>query len=196
VLRVTLDNNCLITLEKHEVSTPFLDELVSAHRGASIELCVVAISASESPKGRKFADSFSVFQSKVAELGLSSAEVLVPIFYWDITFWDHCLWRDNDPLEPLIHKILFPNLPFRWADYCGTTGVNPNDLASDRKWRNAKCDVLGLWSHIHHKADVFVTSDSNFHKATKRPRLAELGAKAILTPEQAAIFVRGTITMI
>ncbi len=38
------------------------------------------------------------------------------------------------------------------------------------------------------KADVFVTNDKNFLKQSKRPRLAELGARVILTPADAAAY--------
>lgn len=190
MLRLTLDTNCLIDLEQHSAQALFLNEIVTAHHRGSIKLCVVAISASERLKDGKFAENFSAFENKLAELNLSSSKVLIPLFYWDITFWDHCLCGDNDSLELQIHEILFPNLPFLWADYCDATGVNTNAITSDRKWRNAKCDVLALWSHIHYKADAFVTSDLNFHKVTKRPHLIALGAKEIFTPEQAATFIR------
>jgi hypothetical protein len=149
-------------------------------------LCVVAISASERAKNGKFAVNFESFEKKLDELGLSCAEVLLPLCYFDIGFLGHCLLSDNDTLESKIHAILFPKLPFLWTDYCQTYGRNPSDFASDRKWRNPKCDVLALWSHIHYGTDVFVTSDRNFHKPSKRPRLIALGAKEIMTPEQAA----------
>jgi hypothetical protein len=52
-------------------------------------------------------------------------------------------------------------------------------------WRNRNCDVQAIWSHIHHKRDVFVTSDCNFHKADKKAALIALGAGRIEHPEGA-----------
>jgi len=34
---------------------------------------------------------------------------------------------------------------------------------------------LAIWSHIHHKRDVFVTSDENFHGTAKKLALIALG---------------------
>jgi len=42
-----------------------------------------------------------------------------------------------------------------------------------------------MWSHIHHKRKVFVTSDRNFHKADKKAALIALGAGRIEDPESA-----------
>ena len=39
-----------------------------------------------------------------------------------------------------------------------------------------------MWCHLHYKNDIFVTSDGNFHKATKLPRLLALGAGQIVRP--------------
>ncbi len=193
-MRITLDTNCLIDLEQQSNPGEFLRELLEAHNAQRIRICVVAISASERTKGGKYASNFNEFQDKMKAIGLGSAEILLPLGYWDIAYWDHFIWGDGDTLEPKIHAVLFQEIPFLSQDYCTATGVDINDLSTDRKWRNAKCDVLALWSHIHHGADVFVTSDANFHKATKQQRLIELGAKNICTPEQTALMVR-TMTL-
>jgi hypothetical protein len=72
--------------------------------------------------------------------------------------------------------VLFPRLSFDGA-------------ALDHQWRNAKCDVLSIWSHIHYRRHVFVTSDGNFHKETKKPRLLALGAGRIEQPADAALLL-------
>jgi hypothetical protein len=59
-------------------------------------------------------------------------------------------------------------------------------IGLDSRWRNKKCDVLALWSHLHHQGNVFVTSDTNFHKTSKKPQLIALGAGHILGPTEAA----------
>jgi hypothetical protein len=157
---------------------------------------VVAISASErTPNGTRL-ENFQEFQNFVASLGLGDAEILKPLGYWDVAFWDW-MWSTKPrhvELERRIHDVLFPDAPFqypayeRYAAYQG----EKSDVAA-RKWLNKKCDVLGLWSHIHHGADLFVTSDENFHKVTKKPKLEAIGAKYILRPAEAlALIRRGT----
>jgi hypothetical protein len=113
--------------------------------------------------------------------------------YWDISFWDQCLWPDEAmrKLEHEIHSILFPTVPFLWEDYCRSNSLDPLDPPPNpstgkwQKWRNCKCDVQAIWSHIHHKRDVFVTSDTNFHKADKKEALIALGAGRIEHPDGA-----------
>jgi hypothetical protein len=47
------------------------------------------------------------------------------------------------------------------------------------KWLNRLCDAHSLWCHIHYKNELFLTSDGNFMKKTKLPRLLALGAGRI-----------------
>jgi hypothetical protein len=109
------------------------------------------------------------------------------MFYFDISFWDHCLWSDDlmITLERQIHAILFPNVEFSWQDYCRTNDIDPIPNSPSGKWRNCKCDVQAMWSHIHAKRDVFVTSDKNFHRPEKKAALIALGAKRIEYPDEA-----------
>ena len=106
--------------------------------------------------------------------------------YWDITFWDYSVWSDAamQALEQQIHETLFPNIEFLWQDYCRANGLDPKSTPSG-KWRNCKCDVLAMWSHIHGNRDVFVTSDGNFHAAAKKAAVISLGAKHIEYPDDA-----------
>jgi hypothetical protein len=106
--------------------------------------------------------------------------------YWDITFLDYSLWSDDamQELERKIHTILFPNVEFLWQDYCRANSLDPASTPTG-KWRNCKCDVLAIWSHIHGNRDVFVTSDRNFHIPAKKAALIALGAKHIECPNDA-----------
>lgn len=106
------------------------------------------------------------------------------MFYFDVTYWDWAMWSEDDMevAERNIHEVLFPNIEFLWADYCSARGLLSNDTPMAHAWRNAKCDVQALWSHIHHRREVFVTSDKNFHAQSKKPALLSLGANQIETP--------------
>ena len=124
----------------------------------------------------------------MASLDLGHLPLLLPMMYWDITYWDECLWADEEmaKLEQEIHEVLFPNIPHLWQDYCSSLGISADLPPTGRAWKNAKCDVLALWTHIFHKREVFVTTDRNFHKLSKGPKLIALGAGRIETPASAA----------
>ena len=51
-----------------------------------------------------------------------------------------------------------------------------------RKWLNKMCDVQSMWCHIHNGNDLFVTTDRNFRKKSKLPKLVKLGAGCIVHP--------------
>lgn len=186
-MKITLDSNCLIALERDEQATLPLRSLVELHISGRLQLCISAISASE--RKRSGVDAwppFQVFLDRLAEARLSSVGLLRPIGYWGIVYVDQC-WSNIEQhhldLEQEIHHVLFPKLEFSYEAYCTRIGIPHEPSVRDHRWLNAKCDVQALWCHIYSGNDVFVTSDKNFHKATKHMRLIELGAKEILTPE-------------
>lgn len=153
---------------------------------------LIGINASEKNKDGSYPNTIDEFRQKVRAVGLGELELLKPMGYWGITFWDWCVWADGvgEPmvlLEEQLHKILFPEISFSHQEHCAKLGITPQKDFVEEKWRNAKCDVLTIWSHIFYSNDVFVTNDRNFLKETKKPELIRLGAKKILTPEEAAV---------
>jgi len=187
MLTFTLDTNCIIALENNEPAACTIRALVESHERGNANVAVVAISASERQRDRQQLQSFDEFRDRLATLGLGHLEILRPIFYFDITFWDWCLWSDDamQALERQIHEVLYPTVPFLWADFCAAHGLDSASLPLNSIWCNRKCDVLALWSHIHNVRDVFVTNDSNFHATTKKPTLIALGAGRIERAEAA-----------
>jgi len=187
MLNVTLDMNCIVDLEEGKPTAPYIEKMIQMHKDRIINLRVVAISASERKPDGTYASNFNEFKERIASLGLIDVEILAPIKYWDITFWDYSLWSGQklEELERKIHEILFPKIEFEFSDYCKKHGLNHNDGKAWRSWVNKKCDVLALWSHIWNGGGIFVTKDRNFHKKTKKPRLIALGAGEILTPAKA-----------
>jgi len=111
--------------------------------------------------------------------------------YYGVSFWDHGLLTDEAMIdrERRIHEILHPETEFDYADYCRRLGIDPKTEPSERRWRNAKCDVQVLWSHIHHGGELLVTNDLNFVKESKLPRLLALGAGAIVRTREASAFL-------
>jgi hypothetical protein len=172
----TLDTNCLIAVANNEPAAGAVRALADAHTAGRADVAVVAMSASEKQRGGYYLRNFAEFRDRLVSLGLGHLNVILPMGYWGISFWGHCLWPDDatKKLEHEIHSILFPAVQF----------LPPPNPPTDT-WRNRKCDVQAIWSHIHHKRDVFVTSDCNFHKADKKVALIDLGAGLIEHPEGA-----------
>ena len=188
----TLDTNCIIAIDEGRAEAPSVWTLADAHASGAARVAIVAISASEKQRGGGHLENFSEFEQRLVSLGLAHLEILPPMFYWDITYWDQRIWSDPclEAEERKIHEVLFPNIEFLWEDYCADCSVEPNDIAFANRWRNAKCDVQSLWSHVFHKRDVFVTTDGNFHAKSKKSTLIALGAKQIETPYSAVSFLK------
>ena len=168
-MKITLDNNCLISLKNKDGEHVEIKALVDLHPH-QITLYIPAIAASENQQGGVLHRNFAQFQEFLAEIGCERCELLNPMLYLDISYLDHAVLTDEEmvSLERKIHDVLFPNIPFPYSEYCRRLGLNSDDGVIDRKWRRAKCDVQAMWCHIYYNNDIFVTQDNNFHKATKK----------------------------
>lgn len=104
----------------------------------------------------------------------------------DLTYYEWSVLADEQmaALEASIHRVLFAEHEFDYGRHADALGL-ARDGELEPGWRNRRCDVLAMWSHVHYRADAFVTSDANFHRPIKRAALLELGANAICTPEAA-----------
>lgn len=183
-MKITLDTNCLVDLELKEGAYIDLQRIISSYNLGNIEVSVPGIGASERLKGGSFAKNFTAFQERLRRISPKELGILKPLAYWDISYWDWSVFAGKDTLdlERNIHNILFPKHEFIWSGQA-------NSAASENhkefiKWRNRKCDVLGLWCHIFYANDIFVTRDKNFHKESKKPLLINLGAKSICYPSE------------
>ncbi len=199
MLSLSLDTNCVIALDEvrtdptsnRAAEAKTVRSLVNANAERKADVALVAISASERQKDNGRLENLSTFKERLVSLSLGHLELLHPMLYFDVTFWDASLWSNEEMqvLERSIHEILFPNIPLLWSDYCIANGLDSTVETRDRKWKNAKCDVQAFWSHAWHKRDVFVTSDDNFHKELKKPKLIALAGGHIETPASAAALV-------
>jgi len=187
MLNVTLDMNCIIDLERNSATAPYLKRLIQMHSNRKINLRVVAISASERKPDHSYVSNFNEFKRRLDAIGLGNVEILPTVLYWGVGFWGYFLWGGGelDELERKVQLILFPTIEIKFSDFCKKRGLDPDNEKAWRKWVNAKCDVLALWSHIWYDGDIFVTGDKDFHKETVKPRLIKLGAGKILRPAEA-----------
>jgi len=198
-MNLTFDHNLLIDLECN-TGAPELKDLVKLHENETITICVSGIGASERLKGKIYAENFSQLKKRIEKLSIRKFEILKPLAYWDITFWDWGIYASDDgpdiQLEKKLHDVLFPDTKYCWKDFALENGLNPekdwnynNPLW--QKWRNRKCDMLTIWCHIYYGNDIFVTSDEIFQGEKKRELIA-LGAKSILYPSAAlSVIVSG-----
>ncbi len=194
-MKVTLDTNCIYALEKNELAALWVRELISLHDAKTINLCVVAISASERKRDRTYPTNFGEFQQKIAAVGLGHVEILLPIAYPGMAFADWCYPGGGEAtaLERKLHEILFPEIEYDYREYHSHNGIDLRSETAESTRRNAKCDVLALLSHIRFNGDIFVTSDRNFRKIQKKGQLIALGAGEILTPQQAVLAIQEKI---
>jgi hypothetical protein len=178
-MRLTLDHNVIIDLAKNSPNTMHLREVLA---GGQHQAYVVEIGASEMRQRGIRPDRFDLFDELLDEAGIRPLPRLTPMMIWDVTFLDHGLSSDEAMSKRAteIEEILFgesPRIEF------------PNESEAENSsqfgaWLNRMCDVQTMWCHIHYGNDVFVTSDRNFHKVTKAPRLMAMGAGRIAKPEE------------
>jgi len=188
--RLTLDNNCLIALEKGEEPTATaLRVLIAAHDARQVTVRVVCVSGFERPQGEARIPFIEEFYARLRRIGLAGVEVLSSIVYLDMdTRLDSrfILGSDGDfAFEQWIHRTLFPDDgDGTWESYCIARRAW-DEARRERVWKNHKRDVLTLWGHIYHAGDIFLTTDRNFFKATKKQALIGRGATAIMRPDEA-----------
>ena len=144
VPRFTLDTNCIIAIDEQRAEASAIRKLCNAHASGLIDLAVIGISASEKQKSGDSLDNFQTFLNRLSRLGLQSCTILKPMLYLDICFFDWSYWAspEMEALEESIHRTLFPNIEFLWADFCMARNLDQN--AIDHRWRNAKCDIQAL----------------------------------------------------
>jgi hypothetical protein len=175
MLALTLDNCCIIDVLEDSPGRPHVEALVAAHREGRASVYIVTSTASELLRDRTTRENFSGFLDVLRKAGIDDLPQLPTPAILDFSYLDHCVLA-SDAMSSLVDEIraiLF--------------GRNEVTYASDPvKWRNHTCDVLAIWAHISAGNEIFVTTDRNFRRATKLPRLVALGANTILTPAAAA----------
>ena len=119
----TLDTNCIIDIDENRQAAPHVRALANAHAAGRASVAVGAISASERQRGDRLITNFQEFQQRLDSLHLGHLEILNPMLYLDVSFWDHALFPNPqmEALERRLHDTLFPNVEFLWADYARPT---------------------------------------------------------------------------
>lgn len=176
-MKFTLDHNVIIDLAQKSPNTIRLREILNS---GEHQAHVVEIGASEMRQRGIKPDRFDLFEQLLEEAGIGALPRLTPMIILNVTFLDHGLLADDamGSRAKEIEKILFGNSP---QIDIANEGIESPKFAT---WLNRVCDIHTMWCHLHYKNDVFVTTDGNFHKATKSPRLLSMGAGRIVKPEE------------
>ena len=192
-MRVTFDTNQLLDIKNCTGDMASLTQLLKFNTAKLITICIPATAASENQPSGGPLDEYSRFSALVSSLPIDRYEELIPMSYMDMTYYDRGLWvgQEQVELEHKIHDILFHEVEYDYVDYIATRS-QPVTKCLDPRWRNIKCDVQAMWCHIYYGSDVFVTEDGNFHKAPKKPKLIELGARRILTSRECVQLIRAS----
>ena len=211
MIKVTLDHNCIISLEKDAFgeasskdteSAKYVKALIALHNPPKIIISAAAIGASEHlPQhlqqllNGRYNHNFADYEQRIARLGLLHADIPLPkpVGRWGMTYWGHSVWGgpETKNLEQAIQRIMFPDIDFDYQPYYeeqikdSKNTKTPEEIG--KKWRNAKCDVLGMWSHINTGGSIFTTDDKNILRDTpekpNKTNLIKLGAGDILNPK-------------
>ena len=176
-MKLTLDHNVIIDLANGSANIARLRAMLADEQHQAY---VVEIGASEMRQRGIRPDRFDLFEELLDAAGIRALPRLMPMMIWDVTFWDHGLWSDDAMSNRAneIEAVLFGELPR--IEIAGESEESPKFAA----WLNRICDVQTMWCHMHYGNDIFVTSDRNFHKATKLPRLVAMGAGRVSKPEE------------
>ncbi len=190
-MKLTLDWNCVIEVEEMRPQSAHVIDLVDAHLRGEIEVALLATSASENSRSKRFPGSAKFFTERVSKLGWSELPLVPMPAVWGLTYWDFCFYiHDGEAFErdtDALWQVIAPKFPRKLANHVVDGQILDDELFQSEqlsKWRNVWCDVLSAYSHIHAKRDVFVTNNTRDFQRNAEA-LAKLGMEHICSPEAA-----------
>jgi hypothetical protein len=174
-MKITSDHNCVIHLRER---TDVGKKVESIVHNTSNQCFVVNIGASEMRDLGVRPDQYEKFEELLDKAGIAHLPRMNPLAIWDVTFWGRAVWAGDEmiKLSNEIRDVLFGNSP---SIDISTVSL---DSLLGKKWVNREGDVQGMWCHIQNVNEVFLTTDDNFTKETKLPKLIALGAGSICHP--------------
>ena len=172
-MKITIDRNLIIAVQKHEQEMSAMIEIFNAHNAG---LLSVGISASNRVENQLDGENIQPLESFLEECnaaGLRNPEVIDYPLDWEMGLWEHgIVSHEAYDLELKIHAILHPRVPTFLSE------SHPENIR--RKVKNRKCDVFAMWGHIWFGRDAFLTKDDRFIK--RKSHLEKLGARGIPRP--------------
>lgn len=194
-MKLTLDWNCVIEVEEGRPQAQYVSNLIQLHRKGYFEVALLAASASENLKSKRFPGNAALFMDRVPALGWQDLPLVPMPGVWGLSYLDFCFFvEDGNAFERDMSELwqaIAPSIPSEPSEYL-PEGVEITDAVAQSeglsKWRNTWCDVISAYSHIHAGRDVFVTNNTrDFQK--NAGKLSALGMKHISTPAAAHAMV-------
>ncbi|MEO9463899.1 MULTISPECIES: hypothetical protein [Alphaproteobacteria] len=190
-MKLTLDWNCVIEVEEGRPQANRVTELIRLHRFGCFEVALLAASASENTKSKRFPGNANVFKARIASLGWQDLPLVPMPSIFGLSYFDFCYFvGDGEKFErdmDAIWRVIAPSIPREPVDHLPVGKHMTDDAIQSEelsKWRNTWCDVISAYSHIHEGRDIFVTNNTkDFQKNAKE--LAKLGMMHISTPTDA-----------
>lgn len=187
-MKLTLDWNCMIEVEENRPQTNAVRDLISRHRKGQFEVALLAASASENSKSRRFPGNANLLVKRVfalewSDLPLVPMPGVIGLSYFDFCFYVGDIEKFQNDMDA-IWKVIAPNVARRPADHL-PEGVPLSDDAIQSehlwKWRNTWCDVVSAYSHVHAGRDIFVTNNTRDFQNNAN-KLSALGMRCITSP--------------
>lgn len=191
-MKFTLDWNCVIEVEEQQAQAASVEALVNAHRRGVAEVALLAASASENTKSRRFPGNALGFTNRVNKLGWHDLPLVPMPGVYGLSYFDFAYFlADGVEFErqtDALWSVIAPNVKREPQEHL-EAGQALDDGAiqsvSLSKWRNTWCDVISAYCHIVERRDVFVTNNTRDFQ-NKRAALARLGMSHIASPDEAA----------
>jgi hypothetical protein len=183
--KLTFDTNVLFDIFEGRNNKKYIDQLKQLHDTGVLQINIAATSGAENRPDGLAVKNMDRFKELIDSIGFSNVSILNPIFYWDFSFYGYAVYASEEmiELESNIFQVLFKDTAYNYRDFCALNNADKDKIDPD--WLNKMCDTQIMWCHINYGGDIFVTSDKNLHKATKKPLLIGLGAKGIMYPKEA-----------
>lgn len=194
-MRLTLDWNCVIEVEEDRPQAKYVSDLIHSHRKGELEVALLAASASENSKSKRFPGNATLFGERIAALGWQDLPLVPMPGVWGLCYFDFCFFvEDGDAFErdrDALWQVIAPKVPRDLSEHLPVGLELSDDVIQSEalsKWRNTWCDVISAYSHIHARRDLFVTNNTrDFQK--NADRLSLLGMKYISAPSQTASMI-------
>lgn len=190
-MKLTFDWNCIIEVEEHRPQANYINDLVHLHRQGKFEVALLAASASENSKSRRFPGNAGLFRERVSALGWQDLPLVPMPGVFGLSYWDFCYFVDDggkfERDMDAIWNAIAQKVARKPAQHLPDGQQMTDDAIQSEalsKWRNTWCDVISAYSHIHECRDVFVTNNTRDFQSNAE-KLSLLGMKHIATPADA-----------
>lgn len=189
-MKLTLDWNCVIEVEEDRPQAAFVRDLIDRHWKGQFEVALLAASASENSRSKRFPGNATMFVERVSALGWKDLPLVPMPAVIGLSYWGFCYYvKDSEKFRrdmDALWRAIAPNVPQKPSDHLppGMT-LSDGTIQSEHlwKWRNTWCDVISAYSHVHERRDIFVTNNTRDFQ-NNLEKLSALGMRHIATPMQ------------